>query len=1056
MDPSYARLSFAQEELWFVDRLRPGSVDYLLSQALRISGPLDRDALAAAFATVAARHEILRTRFEAPDGTPAQVIDPPGPVAFTVVACAEADTGQALDAELAKPLDLAAEHPVRVTLLAFGPEEHVLLIVVHHIAFDGWSWANLNSELWRHYREPDADLTELPVQYADFAEWQRDWLTGQALTDRLGYWRDRLAGVAPLDLPTDHPRAPHWQPGGAAVSFEVPEELVDRVTEAGRERDATAFMVLLAAFQVLLGRYSGQRDIAVGTPLMGRDSLDLEQLVGFFVNTVVVRTDLDPDASFAAVLAQVRGTVLSALDHQEVPFAELVSAVAPDRDLSRNPLFQAMFGLQNLGAAEPVTPPGLTVRQAPAPYVASPYDLSLMLTEGPGRSLTASLQYATALFDEATAHRLARHYLALLRAVLAAPDEPVGALELLTGPERRQLLTDWNDHPAEAGPASVVALFEAQVERDPDAIAVVFGRESLTYRELDVRANRLAHHLRERGVGRETVVGVLLERGLDVAAVLLGVLKAGGCYVPFDPEHPAARLGFLLADAGAELVLTQERFAHLVTGFRTIGIDKAWPGLAGYPDTAPESQAGPDDLAYIIYTSGSTGVPKGVMIQHASYAQHCRVIAAEYGVAPGERVVLLSALTFDVAMDQLAATLATGATVVVADPLFWSPDELPDRLAEHGVTIVEITPAYYREMLRTLSPGDDRLRQLKLMNVGSDVVTVDDALRWFRTGLPGRFLCNYGPTEATVTCLLHPVPEAPSPDHPEEALPIGRPVAGTTAYVLDGYGNPVPVGVAGELHLGGLRLARGYHRRPGLTARQFVPDPFGTTPGARLYRTGDLARYRPDGTIEFLGRIDQQVKIRGFRIELGEIEAVLARHPSVQAVAVTAPEIRTAERQLVAHLVLAEGASLDAAELRRHALEQLPGYMVPAVWAPLPRLPLTTSGKVDRRALPVPSRTGEVGSVEPATPVEALVAATWAEVLGVEKVGVTDDFFVLGGHSLLAARVQARLREDLGADLPLCRLFDSRTVRELAADVAETTQGTIFTCVVPAPEETRS
>jgi amino acid adenylation domain-containing protein len=816
---------------------------------------------------------------------------------------------------------------------------------------------------------------------------------------------------------------------------------------AGRARSATSFMVLLAAFHVLLARYSGQVDLAVGTPVAGRTRAETEDLVGLFVNTVVLRADLSGAPTFAELLDRVRADAVQAYAHQDLPFERLVDELRPDRDLSRNPLFQVMFELLH-ARRNPLELAGVEVEQLQTQWQVAKFDLTVSFEEQPDGRLECLFEYSTALFDRSTVQRMAQHYLQLVRSAVSTPDAPIGELEMLTGPERRQLLADWSGTPAEPPRRCVPELFSARAAERPDALAVVFAGASescLTYAELNARANQLAHHLRAAGVGPESVVGVCLERGPDVVVALLGVLKAGGCYVPFDPEHPAERLAFMLADAGAGFVLTHSRFADRLSGPAgatgrptVISLDGDRALVAQQPTHDPAVALDPQQLAYVIYTSGSTGQPKGVLIQHGSYAHHCEVIAEAYGIGAEDRVVLLSALTFDVAMDQMAATLLAGATVVVSDPLFWSPAELADRLAEHRVTVMEITPAYYRELVAGLGRDDRRLAGLRLMNVGSDVVTVDDARHWAATGLPARFLCNYGPTEATVTCVLHPVSGELPGARGESTLPIGRPVPGTTAYVLDPDLNPVPVGVPGELYLGGVRVARGYHRRPALTAERFVPDPFSPAPG-RLYRTGDLVRYAADGVIEFLGRIDQQVKLRGFRIELGEIEAVLAQHPAVRAVAVVARELRPGDRRLVAYLVGRDGTAPDIAALRAFLGDQLPEYMIPSLWVDLPELPLTSSKKVDRKALPAPEADRpqlEHGYLAPRTPVEEAIARIWGEVLGLERIGVHDGFFDLGGHSLLATRVLAQLRRAFELELPLRLLFEAPTVA-LQAEAVE-------------------
>ena len=1033
-------LSFAQQRLWFLDQLDPGSTEYLVPFALRLRGPLDTGALEAALTDVVARHETLRTRYVAVDGEPTQVIDPPGLLRLTRAALGDRDVAAVVDEESMRPFALDREWPIRAGLVGVAADEHLFLLTMHHIGGDAWSTGLLFAELARRY---DAHLARdgstvdaLPVRYADFAAWQRDWFTGAVRDDELAYWRDRLAGLTPTELPTDRPRAARREVAGAVVSLDVPAETGDAVLGIGRTLGATPFMVLLAAFQVLLARYTGEHDVVVGTPVAGRTRAETAEMIGLFVNTLVLRGDTAGDPGFPELVARVRDAAVRDYAHQDLPFEQLVDELTPERDLSRNPLFQIMFEADAAGAATPEFG-AAAVEWVHGAWHPAKFDLSVRVEHRPDGAMSVHVEYATALFDRTTVERLAGHYRTLLASIAARPDTPVHDLELRTEAERRAWLDLGAGTRAEEYTASVPELFERRVAAAPDTVAVVFGELELTYARLNERANQLAHHLRRLGVGRETPVAVCLERGPEVVVALLGVLKAGGAYVPFDPDHPRRRLWSMLDDAGADVVLTQQRFVDRLTSGRAkvLAIDDDQPPCAEESTDNPATVLGRDDLAYMIYTSGSTGQPKGVLIQHGSYAEHCAVIAAEYDIVPGDRVVLLSALTFDVAMDQMAATLLAGATVVVSDPVFWSPAELPDRLARYGVTTVEITPAYYREVLASLGSDTDRLAGVKLMNVGSDVVTVDDALRWAETGLPGRFLCNYGPTEATVTCLLHAVSGDLRDLRGEAALPLGRPVAGTRAYVVDEHLRPLPVGVPGELLLGGVRLARGYHRRPALTAERFVPDPFGDVPGARLYRTGDLVRRRADGELEFLGRIDQQVKVRGFRIELGEVEAALAGHPDVRAVAVVATGASAGERELAAYLVMRDGAPVDPVRLRAHLREQVPEYMIPSWWTGLPALPLTSSKKVDRKALPAPDRSRpdlDASYVAPRDPAEEVVGEIWAEVLGLDRIGVHDDFFAAGGHSLLATRVLARLRDAFAVELPLRALFEATTVADLA------------------------
>ncbi|MFF1422985.1 amino acid adenylation domain-containing protein [Streptomyces sp. NPDC058280] len=1058
-------LSFGQQRMWFLDQLEPGSDEYVVPLALRLRGPLDVEAFRRAVDATAAQHEVLRTRYLSRGGDPVQVIDPPAAVPFTLhdlIGAADADAGarELLDRASGRPFDLETETPLRVTVIRTAPDDHLVALTLHHIAFDAWSMGFFLRDLDSAYRAFEAGeaspLRPQPVQYADFAVWQREQESSEESAGQLAYWRDRLDGLSPVELPADRLRSAVRDARGDTVIVEVPAETGRAVTGLAAQRGVTPFMMLLAAFQLMLGRYTGRTDVAVGTPVAGRTRQETEELVGFFTNNLVIRNDLAGNPVFTDFLDQVRTVSLEALAHQDVPFEHLVDALRPDRDLSRNPLFQVMFELQHMEGVPATLGESVIEPLRTGPAVAK-FDLTMTVKQRADGRLNCWFEYATGLFERGTIERMADHYLSLLSSIAADPAARIADLDMLTDAERHSILSSWPDpdgdrlgvlDPVAEHALCVPELFERQAERTPDAVAVVSGEQRISYAELNARANRFAHHLRSLGVGPETVVASCLERSADAVVVLLGVLKSGGVYAPFDPRHPAERLDFMLADVGATTVVTSAEFAERLGAgpYRVVTVDGEWEDAGGPARTAnPPVTAAPGNLAYIIYTSGSTGRPKGVMIEHRSYAQHCRVIADAYGVGPGERVVLLSALTFDVAMDQIAATLTAGATIVVGDPVFWTPAELPERLAEHDVTIVEITPAYYRAMTESGSLG--RLTGLKLMNVGSDVVTVADARRWAAAGLPGRFLCNYGPTEATVTCLLHPVGTEPAEEQGASALPIGRPVSGTRAYVLDADLRPVPVGVPGELCLGGVRLARGYHGRPELTADRFVPDPLATEPGQRLYRTGDLVRHRPDGTIEFLGRIDHQVKIRGLRIELGEIEAALVRHPAVQEAVVVAVDVAPGDKRLAAYLVAQPDSAVPAvSELRSHLGELLPEYMIPSLWVTLDALPLTASKKVDRKALPDPVLLRTDGGreyVAPRDPAEEAVARIWCEVLGLARIGAMDDFFASGGHSLLATRVLARLREEFAIELPLRRLFEATTVAGLAEAVSEALEADI-------------
>ncbi|MFD2467580.1 amino acid adenylation domain-containing protein [Amycolatopsis silviterrae] len=1025
--PGDLPLSFSQERLWFLDALRPGGTEYLLPLTLRLRGKLDVPALSRSLDAFIARHEVLRTRYRSREGVPVQVVGKPQPVPLPIEGVTEDELDTVVAAELTVPFDLAADLPLRARLLRLDARDHVLLVVVHHIAFDGASWDVLAAELAELYRAFHAGtlpaLPALPVQYADFAIWQREDAQTR-LAGQLAYWRERLAGLAPLELPADRPRGPVWDPAGAAVRVEVPAALAERLTALGRSRRATPFMVLLAAYQVFLARHTGGTDIAVGCPVAGRTPAEVEGLAGFFVNTLVLRADLGGDPAFTSFLDQVAGTALDAFGNQDVPFDWLVGEFEPDRDLSRNPLVQAFFGLHEV-PAQRFQLPGLDVEESDVDWTAASFDLGLQFEHRPDGSLTGTLTYPTALFEPATAHRLAARFQRLLESIADDPAQRLSELDLTPAAEL-DLLSSWAPTPGYAtAPGCFPDLFARRAAQTPDRPAIHCSGQELTYAQLDAAANRLARYLRASGLGPESTVGVCLERSVDAVIALVGVLKSGAAYVPFDPANPPERLAYLVEDARTAAVVTEERYASLFTdsGCPVVTLDQT----AETSSDSPEWIVEPDHLAYVIYTSGSTGRPKGVQIQHGSYAEHALVIAREYGITAADRVLSLASLAFDGSLEQIGAPLLAGASVVLSDPLFWEPEELADQLGRHRITSVNLTPAYYRELLGVLAPRDPRVAHLTMVNVGADVVTTEDARRWRELGLPGRFLACYGPTEATISSLLQWADDA---DLDAASLPIGRPVAATSAYVLDSRGRPAPVGVPGELHLGGLRVARGYLRRPGLTADKFVPDP--CSPGARLYRTGDLARFRSDGTIEFLGRLDRQVKIRGFRIELGEIEAALDAHPAVRAAAVVVKDLP--ERTLVAYVVAAEGEP-DFAALRASLRSQLPDYLVPAQWVALAELPLTPSKKVDRAALPDPSPDSAARAepvAQPSSAVEHALAGIWREVLRVEEISVHDDFFRIGGHSLLATRVLARIRKQLGVRVSLRDLFAARTVAELA------------------------
>ncbi|HVG09770.1 MAG TPA: amino acid adenylation domain-containing protein, partial [Thermoanaerobaculia bacterium] len=1014
-------LSFAQQRLWLIDQLEPGSPLYNMPAALRIEGTLDSTALALCLGEIVRRHEALRTVFVPMEGAPVQVIQPATPFLLPVVDLSSLPETERESLALAlmrdeavRPFDLARDPLLRGLLLRLESADHVIALTLHHIASDGWSVGILVREVTALYPAfadgadgKPSPLPELPVQYADFAVWQRSWLRGEILEREIAFWRTQLAGLPPrLDLPMDRPRPVKQSFRGASRPVRLPAELVRQAEALGRSAGATLFMVLLAGFEALLARTSGQDDLAVGSPVAGRNRVEIEGLIGFFVNTLVLRGDLSHAPSLRELLGRVRETALAAWLHQDVPFEKLVEELAPERSLAHSPLFQVMFVLQN-APAERLELRDLRLRMLEGTATNAKFDLTLALEGHDG-----AIEYASDLFDGTTIDRLIVHYERLLAGALADPDQPLENLSLLSQSERHQLRIEWNSDAA-APALSLIERFESWVGRAPDAAAVLAPEEVLTYAELDARANRLAHRLRALGVTIDSRIGLCAERSPAMIVAVLGILKAGAAYVPLDPVYPKERLAFMVEDARIPLLLTEERLLGSLpeTAAATVLLDHL--DCCGSSSRLP-SLATPDSLAYVIYTSGSTGRPKGVMIHHRGWTNLAEAQRNLLGVRPGDRVLQFASLSFDASASEIAMALGSGATLVLG------PRER--RLSGEDLTallrtsnIVTLPPT----LLATLEPED--LPGVKTLIVAGEACPLDLVRRWSA----GRQLVNgYGPTEVTIGAAMKIYDGG-------ERLPVGRPLQGMQVHVLDARGHLLPIGVPGELCVGGLGLARGYLGQPDRTAESFVPHPLAMLPGERLYRTGDLALRRLDGEIEFLGRLDRQVKVRGFRIELGEIEAALAAMPGVREAAVVAREDVTGGR-LVAYVT----GAVTAGELRRSLREQLPDYMVPAAFVKLQALPLNPNGKVDRKALPAPEwHSAEESHVAPRTPVEEVLAGIWAELLGLERVGANDHFFDLGGHSLLATRVTSRLRGVFGIEMPLRDLFEAPRLADLATRI---------------------
>jgi amino acid adenylation domain-containing protein len=1027
-------LSFAQQRLWFLHQLDPASAAYNMPVAFRLSGRLDAAALQWALNEVLRRHEILRTTFDVLDEQPVQLIAVTQTLTLTLTDLSslpapvrEAEAEKLVNEETQRPFDLVRGPLIRAVVMRLSTDEHVLLLTMHHIVSDGWSQGVLMSELETLYgarmagrRSP---LPELPIQYADFAEWQREWLRGDVLDRQKKYWREHLAGAAPsLELPADRPRPPVQSFTGARESFALSPGFSVQLAELSRHEDATLFMTLLAAFKVLLYRYTGQTDIVVGTPVANRNRKELEGLIGFFVNTLALRTDLSGDPTFRELLARVREISLSAYAHQDLPFEMLVEELRPIRDPSRNPLFQVMFALQNTPEAASQGS-DLAISPVEVKTARAQFDLTLDVTESGGQ-IHVSFVYNTDLFDASTIQLMAEHFKVLLAGAAVDADMPISALPLLTAAESRQLLIEWNDTRSElSSDVCVHRFFERQTERTPKAIALVFEDRRVTYEELNRRANQLAHYLMESGVGPESLVGLMLERSTEMIIALLGILKAGGAYVPLDPALPPARLSYVLDDARICVLLTDSRSSTCLSSHqaRVIYLDAEEDLVSLQPDRNPPCRTTGDNAAYVIYTSGSTGPPKGVVIAHRGVCNLVAALVHAFGVRRESCVLQFASLGFDAAVEEIFKALTTGARLcLVSRETLLSGRGLVELAQAQKVTVATLPPS----MLAVLSP--EEWPTLETVVSAGERCPADVAARWSKGR---RFINGYGPTEATVaaTCYEH------DGARPGE-LPIGRPLSNTQIYLLDHHLNVVPLGAAGELHIGGVGLARGYLRRPGLTAERFIPNPFSIEPGARLYKTGDLACYLPDGNIKFLGRSDEQLKIRGLRIEPGEVEAMLKEHVAILDAAVLAGEDRRGDQCLVAYVVVKPRMAVTAEELRVFSQQRVPEYMVPSAFVVLDELPLMPNGKLDRVRLAVQPRAqaGRVGvRVGPRDLLESQLASIWEELLHVEP-DVRDNFFEVGGHSLLIVPLLAQVEQVTGKRLDVAALFRAPTIEALA------------------------
>jgi surfactin family lipopeptide synthetase A len=1042
-------LSFAQSRLWFLYQLEGATGTYNMTGALSLSGSLQVEALKQALGSIIQRHEPLRTRFQTVDGVPVQVIDPQPIWELTMVNLTgkETEAEKLAYRESQTPFDLTKSPLLRVTLLKLQPEKHILLINMHHIISDGWSIGVFIRELSHLYgafvagKEPT--LPTLPIQYADFAVWQREWLQGKVLAAQLEYWKRQLAAAPPLlELPTDRPRPAIQTFQGKTERFQLDSKLTQQLKTLSQQSGCTLFMTLLAAFGVVLSRYSGQTDIVIGSAIANRNRREIEGLIGFFVNTLALRLDLSEKPSFAAFLKQVQAMAQDAYEHQDLPFEMLVEELQLERRLDRNPLVQVMFALQN-AANEAWNLPGLTIAEMSWELDSVRFDLEVHLSEV-NDGIAGYCCYKIDLFDETTIARLLQHFQNILRAIIANPQQSVSLLTLLSEQEQKQLLVDWNQTQADYPQDSCIhQLFEAQVERTPDAIAVVCSDQQLTYTELNKRANQLAHYLRSLGVEADCLVGLCVERSFAMIIGILGILKAGGAYLPLDPEYPTERLSFMVKDAQISVLLSQEKLVEKLPEYQAtrVCLDKDWPTIAKFSRDNLNIKLQPHNLGYVIYTSGSTGQPKGVMMGQLALGNLILWQLQNTTVANEAKTLQFAPISFDVSFQEIFSTLSAGGRLVL----------IPEELRRDTSALLDFLEKQAIERLFLPFVALQQLAEVSVSRqfwVGSlrEVITAGEQLQitpaiaaWFRSLENCTLHNHYGPSESHVVTsftLTNPVENWPI------LPPIGRAIANTQIYLLDSYLQPVPIGVPGELYIGGIALAEGYLNRPELTAERFIPNPFdppltpldkGGEQPSKLYKTGDLARFLNDGNIEYLGRIDNQVKIRGFRIELGEIEAVLSQYSDVQTTAVIVREDTPGDKRLVAYVVLNPNSQATSGELRQFLTNQLPAYLVPNTFVILESLPLTPSGKCDRRSLPVPEPQ-ELSDhyIAPKSPTEEILAQIWAQVLKVERVGREDNFFELGGHSLLATQVLSRINSAFGLDLSVQIMFESPTIAGIA------------------------
>ncbi|MBD2234788.1 non-ribosomal peptide synthetase [Phormidium tenue] len=1073
--------SFAQQRLWFIDQLLPGDALYTSPLVFRLSGDLQRSHLQCSMQTIVRRHEILRTSFDVVDGQLMQIVADQVDVPLPLI---DLRSHPAPDREVIALQDIwqTLQHPFhlnqqplfRVQLWQLQDDEHLMLIALHHIIFDEWSSGVLIRELGEGYaasvQNKSVVLPELPIQYADFAHWQRQWLQGEVLNTQLSYWKQQLKDVPVLQLPgASLPisgQSLSQRSQGASQLLELPQRLLEALENLSQQAEVTLFMTLLAAFQTLLHRYTGQTDLAIGTPIANRHQSELEGLIGFFVNSLVLRTNLEGDPTFLELLERVREVTLAAYDHQDLPFEKLVEELQPVRKLGQNPLFQVVFALQN----SPMTQlelPGLILSPVDLETKTSRFDLEFYVwicednfrnLWGKGwqhsNGLRGMVIYNAEVFEASAIASLLKHFQTLLEGISANPNTPLSALSLLTTEDQQELIKRWIINQSSNPNDCIHHLFEAQVRERPDAIALQFSNQQFTYQQLNQGSNQLARYLQRLGIGTEMPVGICLERGIEAIAAMLAILKAGGVYVPLDPSYPVERLRFMVEDAGITVVLSEANWVDELQTATTqvVCLEQAWDAIAQESEQNLCTPYAAAQLAYVIYTSGSTGTPKGVMVPHR--AVNRLVCNTDYvQIRAGDRMAQVANLAFDAATFEVWGALLNGAQLIgIEREITLSPADFSGTLQQLNISILFLTTALLNQ---TVSQIPDAFRSLKYLLFGGEMVNVERVRSLVQQGKPQHLLHVYGPTENTTFSTWYEIQEIPQN---AATIPIGMAIANTQTYLFDAHMNPVPAGVVGEIYLGGNGLAKGYLNRPDLTAEKFIDCSSSSWPqdwireniNEFLYKTGDRALYHPDGNLEFLGRADNQIKIRGFRVELSEIELTIAQHSSVQAVIVVVREIDQ-DRQLVAYIVLNAAAALIERELRSLLKKRLPAYMIPAAFVVLDRLPLTANGKVDQKALPPPTlhRAESSATTAPTTSLEATLVEIWVQLLG-QQVGIDDNFFELGGHSLLATQVVSRVRDRLHIELPLRSIFETPTIAELAQQI-NTLQATLqpdFTALI--------